>query len=78
MDIMIDKAIAWLEKQGEQILANSAQTCKDEQKPAEWSDKDEENIQHCIGAIWAADFYLYEDKQEMENWLENLKDRIGG
>ena len=25
--------IAWVEKQGEQILANSAKTCKDEQKP---------------------------------------------
>jgi len=30
-----DKMIAWLERQGEQILANSAKTCKDEQKPAD-------------------------------------------
>lgn len=29
--------IAWLEKQGEQILANSAKTCKDEQKPNPYS-----------------------------------------
>ena len=29
------KYIAWLEKQGEQILANSAKTCKDEQKSAD-------------------------------------------
>ena len=28
-----NKWITWLEKQGEQILANSAKTCKDEQKP---------------------------------------------
>ena len=28
-----DKWIAWLEKQGEQILANSAKTCKDDQQP---------------------------------------------
>ena len=27
--------IAWLEKQSEQILANSAKTCKDEQKPTD-------------------------------------------
>ena len=33
-------AIAWLEKQGEQNLANSAKTCKVEQKPAEWSEED--------------------------------------
>lgn len=26
--------VAWLEKRGEQILANSAKTCKEEQKPA--------------------------------------------
>lgn len=30
-----EKIITWLEKQGEQILANSAKTCKDEQKPAD-------------------------------------------
>jgi len=30
-----DKMIAWLEKQGKQILANSAKTCKDEQKTTE-------------------------------------------
>ena len=34
------ESIAWLEKQGEQILANSAKTCKDEQKTA-WSEEDE-------------------------------------
>ncbi len=31
----LKKAIAWLEKQGEQNLANSAKTCKVEQKPAD-------------------------------------------
>lgn len=47
-------------------------------KPTEWSDEDEEKLQDCIGAIWAADYYLYEDKQDMEAWLKRLKDRIGG
>ena len=30
-----NKWLAWLERQGEQILANSAKTCKDEQKPVD-------------------------------------------
>lgn len=30
-----EKALAWLEKQNKQILANSAKTCKDEQKPTD-------------------------------------------
>lgn len=34
-DEMIPTWIDWLEKQGEQNLANSAKTCKDEQKPAD-------------------------------------------
>ncbi len=36
-----EQLVSWLEKQGEQILANSAKTCKDEQKPVEWSEEDE-------------------------------------
>ena len=49
-----------------------------EKKPAAWSKDDEEMFQSCTGAIWAADYYLYEDKQDMEAWLKSLKDRIGG
>lgn len=41
-----------------------------------WSDQDEENLQHCCGAIWAADYYTYDDKQEMEEWLKSLKERL--
>ena len=70
-----------LEKQGEQKSfdyesANIQQ--KDfAQKPTDWwSDEDEEYLQDCIGAIWAADYYLYEDKQEMAVWLKSIKNRI--
>ena len=34
-----EKAIAWLEKQGSQNFANSAKTCKNEQKPADLKTK---------------------------------------
>lgn len=39
------KEIAWLEKQGSQILANPAKTCKDEQKPADITNKLKEEYQ---------------------------------
>ena len=45
------------------------------QKPT-WSDEDEENLQNCCGAIGAADYYTYDDKQEMEKWLKSLKERL--
>ena len=41
-----------------------------------WSDEDEENLQNCCGAIGAADYYTYDDKQEMEKWLKSLKERL--
>ena len=34
-------------------------------------------LQHCCGAVAAADYYTLEDKEEMENWLESLKKRMG-
>ena len=43
------------------------------QKPV-WSDEDEENLQHCCGAIAAADYYTVEDKQDMIDWLKSLKE----
>lgn len=46
-----------------------------EQKPT-WSDEDEENLQHCCTAVFAADYYTYEDKQEIEDWLKSLKERL--
>ena len=43
-------------------------------QPRQWSDEDEENLQHCCGAIAAADYYTVEDKQEMIDWLTSLKE----
>ena len=70
-----DKHIAWLEKQGEQNLANSAKTCKDEQKPA-WSEEDESMRVRTIGALSSC--LLSEVPEEVTkeiNWLKSLKER---
>ena len=40
-----------------------------------WSDEDTKMLNICIGAVWAADYYTYEDKQDMEKWLNHLKER---
>ena len=63
-----EEMLAWLEKQGEQILANSVKTCKDEQKPA-WSEEDEEEFQIAIDTLVKAGQYSSAD------WLKSLKDR---
>ena len=44
-----------------------------EQKPAEWSEEDEKMLNDAIGAVGAADYYSYDDKQEIENWLKSLR-----
>ena len=44
------------------------------QKPS-WSEEDKKMIDDAIGAIGAADYYTYDDKQEIENWLKFLKER---
>lgn len=83
-----------LEKQGEQILTNSAKTCKDEQKPQRmsivykpaWSEEDEytlnETIQHLEELI-----RIDKDKycacnvryyQRDIDWLKSLKERMKG
>lgn len=46
-----------------------------EEKP-KWTDEDEELLQHCCGAVAAADYYTLEDKEEMGNWLKSLKKRM--
>ena len=66
----IEEMLAWLEKQGSQNLANSAKTCKVEQKPA-WSEEDEKMHTATIFAL--AGFMGNEDKL---NWLKSLKDRF--
>lgn len=75
--------IAWLEKQGEQILTNSAKTCKDEQKPA-WSEEDEETLKILDRDL--QEFYsrrkaqagspLFESQMQNVRWLKFLKDRV--
>lgn len=44
----------------------------------EWSEEDEKMLDDAIGAVCAADYYTYDDKQEIEKWLKSLKQRIGG
>lgn len=44
-------------------------------KPVDWSDEDEENLQHCCMAISVDSLHTYEDKQDMESWLQSLKNR---
>ncbi len=66
-----------LEKQGEQILANSAKTCKDEKKPAEWSEEDEKVVANLVDYFKIDDALQYTEKQVVE-WLKSLKQRIGG
>ena len=84
--------LAWLEKQADkdklikelgeykvkytqEVLSQQLEN-ECEQKPAAWSKDDEAMFQSCTGAIWAADSCLYEDKQDIEAWLESLKNRV--
>lgn len=61
----INKYIAWLEKQGEQ-------------KPAAWSEEDEDMLNKLILHFdWTADYRF--DKSDCDaarNWLKSLKDRV--
>ena len=34
-----------------------------------WTEKDEDMLSECIGAVMAADWYSLEDKEEIESWL---------
>lgn len=43
-----------------------------EQKPA-WSEEDEKMLNDAIGAVGAADYYTYDDKEEIEHWLKSLR-----
>jgi len=71
------EALAWLKKQGEQILANSAKTCKDVQKSA-WSEEDEEYYNSLIGYL---KYSITNSKPEtyksgsFTDWLKSIKDR---
>lgn len=60
----------WEDKLGERLKRE-----KEMQKPA-WSEEDEKMLNDAIGAVGIADYYTYDDKQEIENWLKSLKDRV--
>lgn len=62
-----------VEKQSEQIPANSAKTCKDEQKPT-WSEEDETVLNNLIYAL--ANDIIGNCREEYVDWLKSLKDRI--
>lgn len=66
-----------LEKQGKQILANSAKTCKDEQKPA-WDERDESHLIHCVRLINNAEGCSISEQENAITWLKSIKQRIGG
>jgi len=58
--------IAWLEKQGKQ-------------KPAEWSEEDEEIHRRCICAMRASACGFPEEEkfvEQVDNWLKSFKDRV--
>ena len=48
----------------------------EKQKPVEWGEEDETLFRSCIGAVHAADYYTLDDKEDIENWLKSLKERI--
>lgn len=68
--------LAWLEKQGEQNLANSAKTCKDGQNHA-WSEDDEKLFKSALWHIKNSCGNGGKNSGEFEvyNWLKSLKDR---
>lgn len=86
------ECFAWLEKQGEQNLANSAKTCKKSQrmvsaeakealydKPA-WSEDDETGWTNTMIMIkeCASFHYSRASVKLVIDWLESIKERIGG
>ena len=47
-------------------------------EPTEWSKEDDKMLDSAIGAVYAADYYTYDDKEEIEHWLKSLKQRLKG
>ena len=43
-----------------------------------WNEEDEKMLKSAVGAVWVADYYTYDDKQEIEDWLKSLKERLKG
>ena len=63
-DYTIKDMILWLEQQAKQDSA--------------WGENDERMFNSCCAAVAAADYYTLDDKQDIENWLKSIKERIGG
>jgi len=66
-----DRAIQRLKELKEQILANSAKTCKDEQNLPAWSEEDEMMLECVLDKIGDLD-----TGEMCKDWLKNLKDRL--
>ena len=47
-----------------------------QQSKQQWSEEDEKMLNDATGAIAIADYYTYDDKQEIEAWLKSLKQRL--
>lgn len=45
-------------------------------KKQKWNENDNKMLNHTIGAVWAADYYTYDDKNEIDTWLKSLKERM--
>lgn len=76
--------ITWLEKQGEQNLANSAKICKEDEE--DWSEKDEKILKIIINdiqerhpeAMWkiSAGNTVAVSTQYIIDWLKSLKEKL--
>ena len=72
---MVQKALAWLEKQGGQ---NDSDVMPYRIQPKhEWGEEDECCMTECINAIATKDGWSFEEKRKTKHWLELLKHRIG-
>ena len=47
-----------------------------QQSKQQWIEEDEKMLNDATFAIAIADYYTYDDKQEIEAWLKSLKQRL--
>lgn len=66
--VELDACIDWLKSLKDKVQSQPKQ---------DWSEEDEKMLDDAIGAVGAADYYTYDDKQEIENWLKAIKQRVG-
>lgn len=50
---------------------------KIEQKPTEWSKEDSKNLKEVVIAITMSEGHTLDEKEQLEDWLKSLKDRVG-